>query len=198
MLFKHPSTLLVIGPSQSGKSSLVRKIIKQNIYDRKIKTIKWCYSVFQPWFLDEPDITFENGIPDDYKNTDLVIFDDLIFHLQKDVAKLFTIDSHHNNVSCILILQNLFPKSKFMRDISLNTHYMILFKNNRDTSQLACLARQAFPSNVRFFMDAYKIATDKKYGYLVCDFHPLTDSLYRLRDSCFPDENNFYYVFVPK
>lgn len=190
--------MLICGPSQSGKTSLVRKIIKQNMFGKDIKKIKWCYSAFQNWFLEEPYIIFEESIPENLDDIDLLIIDDLMFSLDQKVASLFTIKSHHSKISVIVILQNVFPRSKFMRDISLNTHYLILFKNNRDLSQIACLARQAFPGKVRFFMDAYKSATDKPYGHLLIDFHPLTTHDYRLRDTCFPDERNLYWVFVPR
>ena len=198
MLFKHPTTLLICGPTQSGKSSLVRKIIKQNLFGKSIKNITWCYSAFQKWFLNEPFITFKEGIPDNFEDTDLVIIDDLMLSLDANVASLFTVKSHHLGISVIVILQNIFPRSKFMRDISLNSHYIILFKNNRDLSQVACFAKQAFPGKYRFFMDAYKKATEKLYGHLVIDCHPTTTEKYRLRDSCFPDEDNIFWVFIPQ
>lgn len=88
--------ILVVGPSQSGKSSLFTVIIKQNIYEKKIISIKWCYSVCQKWFIDEPYIIFESGIPEDFQSVDLVILDDLMHNLQDNVSKLFTICSHHN------------------------------------------------------------------------------------------------------
>jgi len=45
------------------------------------------------------------------------------------VVNLFTKGSHHRNISIMYLAQNLFPKNKFARTISLNEHYMILFKN---------------------------------------------------------------------
>ena len=36
-----------------------------------------------------------------------------------------------------------------MRNISLNIHYIILFKNPRDSQQISTLARQMYPGNSR-------------------------------------------------
>ena len=40
-----------------------------------------------------------------------------------------------------LLVQNLFPKNKETRTISLNAHYMVVFKNPRDKSQISHLTR---------------------------------------------------------
>jgi hypothetical protein len=48
------------------------------------------------------------------------------------VASLFTKKSHHRNISVMYIVQNLFHH----RTISLNAHYMVLFQNLTDVSQI--------------------------------------------------------------
>ena len=45
------------------------------------------------------------------------------------VANLFTKGSHHRNVSVVFLAQNLLPKNKCARTMSLNAHYIVLFKN---------------------------------------------------------------------
>ena len=195
---KHPSSCLVVGPSQSGKTSLVREIIRSRKYEPSVIKVKWCYSYSAPWFLEEPDIEFIHGLPDSYEKGDLLVIDDLMHRLNEKVADLFTAASHHCTVSVILILQNLFPRLKVMRDISLNAHYIILFKNARDASQVSCLGRQLYPRNSRFFTDAYIKATTKPFSYLVVDLHPKTPEDYRLRDGLFPCEDGYYWLFQPK
>lgn len=196
--FKHPSSCLIIGPSQSGKTSLVREMIKKGIYEPNIKRVKWCYSYSAPWFVEEPDIEFIQGLPESYEKDDLIVIDDLMHHLNEKIADLFTAASHHCVVSVILILQNLFPRIRVMRDISLNAHYIILFPNARDVNQVNCLARQLYPNNSRFLTDAYKKATSKLFGYLVIDLHPRTTEECRLRESLFPCENGYYWIYQPK
>ena len=56
------------------------------------------------------------------------------------VASLFTIKSHHKNISVMYIVQNLFHRGKYHRTISRNAHYMVLFKNLTDVSQIMALA----------------------------------------------------------
>lgn len=195
---KHPCSCLIIGPSQSGKTSLVREMVRKRIYNTNIKTVKWCYSYSAPWFIEEPFFEFVQGLPDSYEEGDLIVIDDLMHRLNEKIADLFTAASHHCNVSVILILQNLFPRLKVMRDISLNAHYIILFKNARDASQISCLGRQLYPRNSQFLTEAYIKATTTPFGYLVIDLHPLTPEEHRLRESLFPNQSGFYWIFRPK
>ncbi|GBM53880.1 hypothetical protein AVEN_64809-1 [Araneus ventricosus] len=163
-----------------------------------MNNIKWCYSYSSPWFLEEPVIEFVQGLPDSYENCDLIVIDDLMHQLDQKVSELFTVVSHHQNVSVILLLQNLFPKRKAMRDTSLNSHYIILFKNSRDMSQINCFARQLYPRNSHFMVDAYIKAAASPYEYLVVDLHPTTSEEHRLCDSLFPDHNGIYWIYRPK
>lgn len=198
MYLRFPSTLLICGPSSAGKTSLVREIIKKQIYNPKFRNIKWCYTYSAPWFLNEPEFEFIQGLPENYEDGDLIVIDDLMNKLDNKIVDLFTGASHHHNVSVILILQNIFPRIKVMRDISLNAHYLILFRNTRDANQVNCLARQIYPRNSTYLCDAYIKATAKPYGYLVVDLHPRTPEELRLRENLFPSEKGIYWLFSPK
>ncbi|GFQ87444.1 uncharacterized protein TNCT_338131 [Trichonephila clavata] len=195
---KFPSTMIINGPSQSGKTYLVRKLISEQVFEVPIKKVVWCYKMFHPWFHEEKNIKFIAGLPTEDEKFDLLIIDDLMNSLTNDVAQIFTVGSHHKNFSVILITQNLFPRIRVARDISLNAHYIILFRNNRDQSQIVCFGRQVFPNRSKFFMDAYKKATAEKYQFLLVDCFPTTDEELRLRQSLFPDERGLNWVFVPE
>ncbi|GFR23066.1 uncharacterized protein TNCT_86681 [Trichonephila clavata] len=195
---KFPSTMIINGPSQSGKTYLVRKLISEQVFAVPIKKVVWCYKMFQPWFHEEKNIKFIAGLPTEDEKFDLLIIDDLMNSLTNDVAQIFTVGSHHKNFSVILITQNLFPRIRVARNINLNAHYIILFRNNRDQSQIACFGRQVFPNRSKFFMDAYKKATAEKYQFLLVDCFPTTDEELRLRQSLFPDERGLNWVFVPE
>lgn len=199
MKFRHPSSCLVVGPSQSGKSTLIRKLVRncRHMYEPNIKRVKWCYSYSAPWFLEEPGIEFIQGLPETYQDGDLLILDDMMHGLCERIADLFTAASHHKNVSVILVLQNMFPRAKVMRDISLNAHYMFVLKNCRDKSQINCLARQLFPGNSYYLIDAYMQATSRPFGYLLLDLHPNTSETYRVRENIFPDERGLYWIYRP-
>jgi hypothetical protein len=63
-------------------------------------------------------------------------------------------------------LQNGFSKGKENRTMSINTQYIILFKNPIGP---AILARQMYPSHPKKFMIKYREATKRPYGYLFID-----------------------------
>ena len=92
------------------------------------------------------------------------------------------------------LAQNLFPKNKFARTISLNAHCMVLFKNPRDASQFANLARQMYPKRSQFAVEAYEDATREPYSYLLVDLRPEQDDDLCLRTNIFPDETHYVYV----
>ena len=112
----------------------------------------------------------------------------------ESVSNLFTKGSHHRNVSVMFLAQNLFHKNKFARTISLNAHYIILFKNPRDATQFANLARQMYPKTWQFAVEAFKDATREPHSYLVLDLRPEQDEDLRLRARIFPVEKNYVYV----
>ena len=66
----------------------------------------------------------------------------------KSVSNLFTKGSHHRNLSVLHLVQNVFDKNKHTRTISLNTHYLVIFKNPQDASQITHLAKQMYPGHV--------------------------------------------------
>ncbi len=78
-----------------------------------------------------------------------------------EVSRAFTKYVHHKSFSIILITQNLFFQGKTSRTITLNTHYIILYKNPRDSMQIMVLGRQIFPGNTKYFMECYQDATNQ-------------------------------------
>jgi hypothetical protein len=72
-----------------------------------------------------------------------------------------------------------------------------MFKNPRDASQVAILARQMYPGKSQFVVEAYEDATKEPYGYLLIDLRPDTDDRYRIRTKIFPDDPR-QYAYLPK
>ena len=126
----------------------------------------------------------------------LLIVDDLMIETNEEIANMFTKGSHHRNASVVFLVQNLFHKNKHVRTISLNSHYMVLFKNPRDASQFASLVRQMYPNKSAFAVEAYKDATREPYSYLLVNLHREQDEELRLWTNIFPRETQ--YVYVPK
>jgi len=160
--------------------------------------IVYCYGEYQQVFRTYPRVVFHQGLPDwnDFDGSEpvVLIIDDLMQETNETVVNLFTKGSHHRNISIMYLAQNLFPKNKFARTISLNAHYMILFKNPRDASQFANLARQMYSKGWQFAVEAYKDATQQPYSYLLVDLRPEQDDDLRLRANIFPGEKHYVYV----
>ena len=149
---KHEFTMVVAGPSKSGKTEFVKKLI--NHLDWILpppERIVWCYREWQPAYESLKErVRFIQDIPDDdekiVRNTavrHLLIFDDMMGGKAiQSIVDWFTRKAHHRNTSVIYITQNIFDKAPQNRTISLNAHYLVLFKNPRDKSQVEILGRQ--------------------------------------------------------
>jgi len=196
LLWKHPFTAVISGPTGCGKSNFVVKFINYapTIISPAPKKILWCYGVYQDLFNTLRGVEFHDGIPDGetLDSGTLLILDDLMHEVDDRVEKIFTKYSHHRDVSIMLLTQNLFFKKA--RTIALNAHYMVLFRNPRDGMQIAHLARQMFPSKSKFMIEAFKDATEHPYSYMVIDLKADTEDRLRLRSGIFPDERNYVYV----
>lgn len=204
--WKHPFTSIVAGPTMSGKTHFVLRFLKEigNVMLPTPEEIMWCYGEWQDVFKHFPSqIKLIEGLPDDddddrdTNNNDvrkLVIIDDLMSETNHRVTRLFTKGSHHKNTSVIYIVQNLFSKNKEQRTISLNSHYLVLFKNPRDTSQITNLAKQMRPGNIKYIQDAFKDATSKPHGYLLVDLKQDTPEHLRLRTNIFPPGPEYVYL----
>jgi hypothetical protein len=84
-----------------------------------------------------------------------------------------------------------------MRNISLNSNYIVLMKNSRDRAQVTHLARQMYPGKSGFLTAAYEDATKHAtYSYLLLDFKNTTPENLRVRSGIFPGEA--MYVYNPK
>ena len=198
---QHPFTCTIAGPTQSGKTQFVVRLIKHanELITLPPENIVYCYGEFQPLFAKLPGVEFHEGLPEvkrfDGRRRELLIIDDLMNEADETVCKLFTKLSHHRNVSVVFLTQNLFHKSPHVRTMNLNTHYLVLFKNPRDVTQVATLARQMGKS--KFVLEAFEDATKERYGYLLIDLKPETDEKYRLRTNIFPDDDR-QYAYVPR
>jgi hypothetical protein len=99
----------------------------------------------------------------------------------KRIVDLFTKGSHRRNLSVIFLLQNLFYQGKITRTMSLNSHYLVLFKNPRDKLQVVTLAKQMYPGQTDEFIRKYEKAVHRPFGYLFVDLKPNTPDECRLR-----------------
>ena len=198
--WKHPFTCVVAGPTGCGKTVWVKEFLKYKsiLMSPLPEETVWCYGEWQSGYSQMQHVTFVEGIPKTDEWTDnkprLVILDDLMTEADERVTKLFTKGSHHRNLSVIFIVQNLFGTNKEQRTITLNSHYLVVFKNPRDVSQINHLAKQMYPGKLKYVQEAFKDATGSPHGYLLFDLCQETPDHLRLRTNIFPPSNQVVYV----
>jgi hypothetical protein len=155
--------------------------------------------VWQTGFSQNPHVEYHKGLPSEEllrEGNITLIIDDLMQEAKSSpiISDIFTKYSHHNHITCICLMQNLFPKGSEMRNISVNTNYIVLMKNSRDRVQIRNLASQVYPGKSKFLLKAYEDATgDNPYSYLLLDFLNTTPENIRVRTGVLPGENMCVY-----
>lgn len=202
---KHPFTMYVSGPTGSGKTYFVRNMINlaERICDPPPVKITYFYGEYQKEFNSMSNVTFVEGLQEDLINQaggvepEWIIIDDLMLEAanQTFISNLFTRGSHHRNISVILITQNFFVKGKESRNISLNSQYVVCFKNPRDKSIISNIARQMFPSKIKKLQRVFEDATSKPYSYLFFDLKPDTPEKLRLLANNFNENDDPMIVY---
>ena len=185
---KHPFTMVVSGPTGSGKTMWVKRLIEQRdtvSFPPPLK-ISYFYGEYQSAFDEIKNVEFVNGLDgiENYGSGEpsWIIIDDLMLESSNSslISNLFTRASHHRNLSVILLTQNFFCKGKESRNISLNAQYVVLFKNPRDKSLATNIARQMYPNQIKKFQNAFDLATAEPFSYLFIDLKPNTPDEIRL------------------
>ena len=116
----------------------------------------------------------------------LIILDDMMDEATQDkrVSQLFT-RGQHINLPFIYLTQNLFHKN--LREISLNSDYVVIFQNPRGKTHFTNLAKQFMPRKYKFLLWGFEDATKLPRSYLLLDMRPETDNKLRVRARIFND-----------
>ena len=203
-LFETPSNIMISGCTQSGKTFFTFNIINNadKLFTNPPTKIIYCYKIFQRSFNSfQHKVTFHQGIPENIEeiadknnNHILIVLDDLMNCIDQRIVDLFTVGTHHLNISCVFITQNIFHHSKYLRTISLNAHYIILFRQ-RDSNQIEVLARQILGSSkAKEFSKLYDTSMQKRFGYLVLNMHPANNFKTLIHQNIMPDELTLTYL----
>jgi len=202
-----PTTILVAGPTGSGKTELVSRMLEdsQGFFANDIHEIRYHYGAWQERFAlmrqEDPRYVFAPGVPtttdlpDGSKHTVMVI-DDLMKEVSESTttADIFTKYSHHRNMTVIFIVQKLYSDSKTARVISGNAQIIVLFKNPRDSRAISVLGSQMFPGRKGFLTSAFADATKEPYSYLVVNAHQSTKEELRVIGNLFDAESPTVYT----
>lgn len=202
--WQHPFTAIIAGPTSCGKSNFIKNFLKEKneLITMHVEEIIYCIPEGQHPDLEMPFTKIYEGIPNVSSFADLkprlVILDDLMNEADGNVVDLFTKGSHHYNLSVIFVTQNIFNQGKGRRDISLNAHYIVCFKNPRDRQQILHLSKQIYPENPKYIQEAYNDAAARPYGYLLFDLRQATPDIIRFRTNIFKSDIPSNIVYVPK
>lgn len=197
---KNDCIIQVVGPSGSGKTLFVCKLLSsKGIFVKPIKTIHWLIGSDdgESGMTDckmkmLKNVKFYKGFVDKWKDLakpgDCLVIDDLFdeANREKNFINVFTKIARHRKIVVIFITQNLFHQGGNHRTRNLNVHYLILFRNPRDQTVIDYLARQMYPNNRLFLIQAFQDATDNKpHSYLFFDFTQQCPDELRIRGDIF-------------
>jgi hypothetical protein len=204
-----PFGLIIAGPSTSGKSSIVEKIIHSasSLINPPPESISYFYGQYNSLVpqLQQAGINVVSGVPTEEQLTSLpkpalVILDDLLYSIDgKFLAELYTKMAHHLKLGVIFVAQDIFDKK--IRVARQNSQYLILTRAPSSALSIRNLGLQLFPgkNQLSYFLDAYRQATRENYSHLFIDLHPSSNSALRLRGNIIPDEiSPNQIVFLPK
>lgn len=207
-IFNQPARIIIAGYTNSGKSHLCTKLVEK--YEEVFSRIIICgvsshplqknVNIKKKIEIHENIINFpneKNPYKDPSAHTLLILDDNFLAAANSQcVVDSFT-KGRHNNLSVIMITQNIFFPGKFARTISLNTSHYLLMKN-RDHNQIETLARQIHGrERAKQVIDIYKnIVMRQPHGYLLLDLAVNTPEELQLRSNIV-NETRFERVYLP-
>jgi hypothetical protein len=108
----------------------------------------------------------------------ILILDDLMAESVNDstLMSIFTERSHHQCISVILIMQNIYHQGKQSISIGINARYLVLFKNPRDRQEIKMLALRMVPDKWRKFLEKFDYETSKLRGKVIIDENRIVKS----------------------
>lgn len=195
-------TNIILGPSNSGKTYLIRELIENatRVLSTPPSECYFYYGCDQPVYAEIKSnfpIHFIEGVPSwselpKDKKPRLLIIDDGMSSLadSSEIADIFTKYSHHFNYSILIVTQNLFLKGKHFRTISLNCQYLFLLNSIRDTGTIRTLSTQMGLG--KFLFDCYQDAMKSRFGHLFLNLRPESDINTRVRSDFFGNPSTVY------
>jgi hypothetical protein len=191
-----PSTILISGPSQCGKTTLIESLLTEpDCFNHQFNEICWVHAphaenkaLFERLKGALP-IKFREGYPDKdiTDNTlfkrpnrpNLLVLDDILVNPStpyKSLYNLFNIFSHHQNITVILTVQNLAgatPSQKSCLSTLLRScSYLVLFASRRMTPVFRFIATGYFPGEQYRVLKPFKeaLSLNNPHSYFVYDF----------------------------
>ena len=202
--------LLIAGAPYSGKSSWIAKLLRNadKLIDQPFDYIVWFYGEKNPLVQDleremKGKMTSVHGLPDnleDYiipRQRGLHVYDDLFLELTESnrINELCAYKTQHSDLSWAIVMQNLFHNGKSRQTIYRCAHYLCVFNNALDRSQIYTLAYKLMPGNQKLFLKIFEKAAVRPHGYIFIDGHQTTPQEARFRTDIF---GSYQKVFIPQ
>lgn len=196
---ENDSSMVVSGPSKSGKSTFVKNLIqhRDRMFRKPIQKMYWFYGVAGDHHqdLESLGVHLKEGAPtrEDFDRLaagDLIILDDLQEEVKGDeeVTNLFLKGCHHKGFFAVTITQYLYGDQQ-QRKRTNNAHYFTLFNNPRNHRQLSNFLHTMFSKGQsKLVQNLLGEIQKSKYGYLFIDFTPECDPALRFRTNIFKPE----------
>lgn len=202
---KNESSLLLSGPSQCGKSTLLNQILAdENLFHHKLERIYWYYGQMNDDLCkNDNNYILREGLPDSFADIEpysCIVLDDLMEEAKNHagVTGLFTKLVHHKKLFVVMLTQNFFHKAGETRTRRLNAQYMIIFKNPSDVTQIATIGRQMYPHDPKFLPAAFKAATARPHGYIFIDLRQETLEEHRIRTGILANDGLDMMIYASK
>ena len=215
-----PSRILICGPSLSGKSTFMQRLVqhREQIFDRKFDRIIYCspqcLSGAQNHYVEFlrkqfPALELSSELPcvnalniTSDGTHKLILIDDfmLSFNQSQNAFKLLTIHSHHMQISAVVTTHNLYASSKFQKTLTRNFSEIVMLHARSDKLSLRTLGAQMFPEMPRILLKAMNWVERQDQAelrYLLLDISPLTHlpSNMIIRTNIFPENGILAPVF---
>ena len=221
--FLTPCSICVSGPSQSGKSQWILRLIKHRIhlFSSNFHQIIYCVpenlsltpnKIFEEIKTSYPAAQLHSGLPDITKlglnfdtTSKLLIIDDLMteFLNSYQMVKLLSVEVHHCNITTIFTLHNLFAPSKFGRTLTRNVNYKVLFANRLDLKEMRNVSLQV-SNQPNFLTESFEFLHQEfplEPPYIVIDGHIKSNlKQFFIRSQIFPGPDSHVrpIFFFPK
>lgn len=204
---RPPFTALVCGSTGAGKTTFVKNLLRNmnHICDRPAGKTYFFYKEYQQGYEQMQNVELVQGMPtmewcankfrdriggsergdEDAANRPVptVVVDDQGRNIGEDSIQLFTVASHHYDINLLWLTHTLFGRNPAHRTMSLNSKYLVIFKNPRDKLEVMSLAKQVDPNRASRFVNIFMEATRKPHSYLLTDFDQNTPESHRLRSN---------------
>ena len=196
--FGFCSNTIIYGPSFSGKSTFVQKVLTNPyLWEEPIDKIHYYYGIESESLkkMKElfPSANFTYGLPEDLETpfdpnlNEVAVFDDLGAEIEqsKEFCQFLSRITHHKRIHAFVISQFIFGGGKFKRQQASNYSMVVLFPSKRSAYQIQILGKQVGVADSRFIVQAYNDATKENHGFLILDLRESSPSEVRLVSNIF-------------